>query len=67
MITIKTMNIKNMKQADFFIKNGLVPIGAKAVDKIAVITFLRDSRCEKVFTKWVNQNYDSEERKILKI
>lgn len=50
---MKTMNIKNMKQADFFIKEGLKPIGAKAVDKIAMIIFERDSKCEEVFTKWI--------------
>ncbi len=48
---IKTINIKNMKQADFFIKNGLTLIGAKPVNKVGVIIFLRNSECEKVFTK----------------
>ena len=52
---IKTINIKNMKQADFFIKNGLTLIGAKPVNKVGVIIFLRNSECEKVFTKWINQ------------
>ena len=52
---IKTMNIKNMKQADFFIKNGLIPIGAQVVNKVTVITFLRNTECDRIFTKWIKQ------------
>lgn len=49
------MFIKNLDQANFFLKEGLVPVRFKLEnkDKSVAIVFLRDEKCETVFTKWI--------------
>lgn len=52
---IKKMFIKNLDQANFFLKEGLVPVRFKLEnkDKSVAIVFLRNEKCETVFTKWI--------------
>lgn len=52
------MFIKNIEQANFFLRQGLVPLRLKIEDdnrRVAVV-FNRDIECEKVFSEWVNLN-----------
>lgn len=54
----KLMFIKNIEQANFFLKEGLIPLRLKIEDnnkRVAVI-FNRDTECERIFGKWVNLN-----------
>lgn len=51
----KRMFIKNLDQANFFLRQGLVPIRFKLEneEKTVAIVFLRDEKCEAVFSKWI--------------
>lgn len=51
---MKKMFLRNMRQVDYFIKNGLKPIGATFENNTAIIIFNRDEDCEKIFSSWIN-------------
>lgn len=61
MNNVKLFYIKNIEQADFFIKNGLKVTGcgkdvSKKTGEIEVyINFLRDDKANEVFDRWCNR------------
>ena len=48
--------IYNIKQAQFFLQNGLMPVDVgMGVEKDVFIKFVRDEQAENVFNQWVNR------------
>lgn len=49
--------IYNIKQASFFLKNGLIPIDIGIGNQKEVfIKFIRDLKAEKIFIEWSRRN-----------
>jgi hypothetical protein len=53
----KYFYIYNLKQANFFIKNKIIPIElGKSNSDIVYVKFLRNEEADRIFTQWCYMN-----------
>lgn len=53
---MKYFYIYNVKQAQFFLQNGLMPVDVGiGTEKDVFVKFDRDEQAESIFSQWVNR------------
>ncbi len=50
---MKQMFIKNLRQANFFLAQGVSPCKVSVEKGLMTLIFDRTEECEKAFTKWI--------------